>query len=222
MTKTEPKEEKKEVVVFDEVWANKNAMIGMSGVDPADIRPPQILLMQKSSEQGDFNDPEGHQPKVGQFFHTGKNIIMDSFDCFFVWAAKGKYIDRNKEGNPEKEQYQAIGLMQDDLTMFGYRFRSSALYSLSPLFTAVVAQKKPMFSLCCHVDTKQLSGQKGTWYIPVVHVIGPEKDTARLIELYTAAKQFDREVKPAPAEEEGADEPINVGNETVRASDIPF
>lgn len=222
MKKTEAKAEKKEVVSYDDAWAKKNISLGMSGVDPGDIRPPQILLIQKSSDDGAFVDTEKNQPKVGQFFHTGKNIILDAFDCYFVWAAKGKFINRKKEGTPEQEQYQAIGLYGEDLTMFGYRFRSSALYALSPLFTSVVAQKTPMFALRVHVDTKQLTGKLGTWYIPVVHVMGPETDEGKLAELHTAALQFDRVVKAVPVEDEESGEPPKDGGEKVNPDEIPF
>jgi len=222
MKKTEPKVDKKDVIVFDPEWAAKNMNVGMGGVDPADIRPPQILLIQKSSEQSDFTNQEGTHPTIGQFFHTGKNTIFDEFDCYFVWASKGKYIDRKKAEKPEREQYQAIGLMGDDLSMFGYRFRSSALYGLSPLFTAVVAQKKPMFCLRCHVEAKSLTGEKGTWYIPTLHVLGPETDEGKLAELHTAALQFDRQVKSVPDEEEESVNEPEKENEKSKEPDCPY
>jgi hypothetical protein len=212
----------KSVVAYDESWAKKNLNVGMAGVDPADIRPPQILLIQKSSELGDFVAQDGENPKIGQFFHTGKNQTLSEFDCYFVFAAKGKFVNRKKDGNPVQDQYSAIGLYADDLSMFGMKFRSNALYALSPLFTAVVAQKKPMFALRVHVDTKELKGDKGTWHIPVVHVIGPETDGVRLMELEMTARRFDRQVAVAPTEDETVEDPPAPGTEHVSPSDIPF
>jgi len=44
------KEEKtrKAVVKYDDARLERNVNVGMRGVDPMDIRPPQILLLQKT------------------------------------------------------------------------------------------------------------------------------------------------------------------------------
>jgi hypothetical protein len=189
------------VVPLDENWAKANAQVGMRGVDPADIKPPEIRLIQKSSDLEAFQDTEGKNPKLGQFFNTGNNEILPEFDCFFVWAQKGTYIDRNKDG-AVRDQYQAIGLMQGDLSMFGYKFRSSALQALSPLFTAAVSQKKPMFGFLVHVDAKEIKGTKGTWWVPAIHVGKYLDDFAVLKDIYSYAVKFDHTVEAAAVEDE--------------------
>ena len=70
------------------------ANLGMKKVDPADIRPPQILLVQKTSDLSQMQPKDGQSPNVGQFYHTGKQEIYDSFDCHILFAAKSKFTNR--------------------------------------------------------------------------------------------------------------------------------
>ena len=176
--------------------------MGMKGVDPADIRPPQIILVQKSSDLEALVDQQGKHPKIGQFFHTGQGKIMDRFDCFFLMAQKGTYVDRRKEGNPTLDQYTALGLMAEDLSIFGMHFRSSALYALTKLFTAVVGLKRPMFSIMVTMGVKELKGEKGTWWIPTIESWKPIDEGDVLIELEQVAQKFDKPAEKAGTEEE--------------------
>ena len=187
MTDTKPKEIQK----YDKERLLENAGIGMSKVDPKDIRPPRILLLQKSSSFSDFIDNTGKTAKVGQFFHTGKMKTYETVKCNFLFAAKGKYQDRREDPPKEKEQYQALAVLAEDDTLFAITFRSSALYALSPVFGIASSQRVPMFALNCEIETKKLSGEKGEWLIPVIRVIGVKADERRLAYLEEYAKQFD-------------------------------
>ncbi len=213
--------QKTNIVPMDASWNKDRMYMGMNGVDPNDIRPPQIILIQKSSDLENLKDMNGNIPKVGQFFHTGQGKIMDSFECFFLSATKGIYVDRNKDGHPVRDQYTAIGLLSDDMSIFGYNFRSSALYALSKLFTAVVGLKRPMFSIRCTIGVKELNGDKGKWWIPVIENWKPEDNGDTLIELEGIAKKFNTQVKKV---EEVTDEVVDSpkGDEDVAPSDIPF
>ena len=185
------KKKEKSLIVYDDKRLEANAKLGMSKVDPLDIRPPQILLVQKSSIIDDFVDKEGNHPSVGEFFHTGRNEILGSFDCYFIFAAKSKYIDRRKPEEGEKDQYKALGVMADDYSLFGMTFRSSALFTLSRLFSVAVSQKRPMFYFVCKIETKMLSGEKGDWFIPVLRITGHEDNPEKLVFLEDIAKSFD-------------------------------
>jgi hypothetical protein len=178
--------------VFDEDKFNNQRTMGMSNVDPADIRPPQILLIQKSSELNSFVSTEQENPKIGEFFHNGKMEIYKSFECYFIFAAKSTYVDKRKEGRPTREQYKAVAVLAKDMSIFGMLFRSSALYALSPLFTASVAMRRPIYAIKVFVETKTLSGDKGEWTIPVIRVLGPENDPEKLGELEELAQSFDK------------------------------
>ncbi len=193
----------------------KDSMIGLSKVPMEDIRPPQILLIQKSSELADFVDTQGKQPALGQFFHTGKMQILDTFKCYFLFCAKSKYISKIKPEEGEKDQYRAIGVMADDLSTFGMVFRSSALFALSSLFTASISQKRPMFSIKVKIETKDLQNDKGKWWIPVCRIEEPEQDYEKLGVLAELAKRYDRkaDVIVADLEEEDHGE---------KDADIPF
>jgi hypothetical protein len=222
MSKEPKKSETKALSKMDASWNKERMYMGMRGVDPADIRPPQIIICQKSSDTQSLVDKEGKTPKLGQYFHTGQARIMDSFDCFFLMAQKGTYIDRRKKEQPVLPQYSAIGVMAEDLSIFGIKFRSSALWALSKLFTAVVGLKRPMFSIMVTMGIKELTNDKGTWWIPVIEQWKPIDEGDLLIELEHVAQKFDKPVEKAGTEEE--EPPANPpdGSEDVKPDDIPI
>ena len=205
------KEEKtrKAVVKYDDARLERNVNVGMRGVDPMDIRPPQILLLQKPSDLTQFIDGKGRQAKVGQFFHTAKMEIYDSFECYFLFAAKSKYINKHKPQEGEKDQYKAIGVLASDFSLFGETFRSSALFTLSRLFSAVKAQKRPMYSFLVKIETKMLSGKKGDWFVPVLRILKEEADAGKLVLLEDQAKALDMRT------EELSDEEISEASEVI-------
>jgi hypothetical protein len=200
MVKEEKKEEKS-LAVYNDKRLEENAKLGMSKVDPTDIRPPQILLVQKSSELDDFVDKDGKTAKIGQFFHSGRTCILNDFECYIIYAAKSKYIDRRKPEQGEKDQYKALGVMSDDYSLFGMTFRSSALFTLSKLFSSCVSTKRPMFSFLCKIEVKMLSGEKGDWYIPVLRIVKQEADPEKLIFLEEMAKNFDMKAESLTGED---------------------
>jgi len=177
--------------IFGADKLKKLSGVGMSRVDPTDILPPRILLAQKSSALTEMVDKTGKEIKAGQFYHTGKKEIMEKFECFFLFAAKKKYVDGRKPDEGEKDMYQAIGVMKDDLSLFGMSFRSSALYALSGLFTATQSQQAPMFGFNCTVESKMLEGKLGTWYVPVIRVGDLVNDKDKFEALFAQAKHFD-------------------------------
>lgn len=212
------------------------AKVGMSKVDPVDIRPPQVILVQKSSDISLLEDKEGNTAKVGQFYHTGKKVISDSFNCYFIFAAKGKYTDRRKflaDGtNPVLDQYQVIGVLKD-MSLFGMNFRSTALYALSSLFTAAQSQNVPMFSFNLKVEAKLIKGEKGDWYVPVVRVGEAEKDNTILKTLIDMAVRLDsnaeKTISSIKEDEEDVGEAVDVpepprkpSEEDIGPDQIPF
>ena len=187
---------------------NEIAGLGMRRVDPLDIRPPQILLVQKTSDFELMETKDGKKPKVGQFFHTAKKEIYDTFECYFLWAAKLDVKNKFVEGNPLISIYRAIGAMED-MSTFAMTFRSSALFALSSLFSAVLGQHAPMFCFKCTLENKLIEGTKGSWYVPVVRVGEIVTEPKIFNELYAMAKKLDsqtQEVMEAQQKETEEDE----------------
>ena len=176
--------------------------VGMTKVDPADIRPPAILMRQKSSEADAYKNSKGEMAKLGQYYHTGRQTIMDKVGCYFVFAAKSMAKNKRQPAEPEKPLYRAIGCMADDLTPFSMIFRSSSLYTLSPLFTYAVSHNKPMYAVQCTLDKKELTNTDGSWHIPVLKIEGIETEDAKLDKLYELAKQLDNRITVGEADDE--------------------
>jgi hypothetical protein len=178
------------------------AKIGMSHVDMGDIRPPQIVLVQKMSDIESLTDTEGKTPKFGQFFDTGKRKIMDSFDCYVVFAKKSTWMDRRKPEKGPQPMYTMIGVMKEDMSVFGMMLRSSAQYSLNNLFSSAVSQNYPMFVFNAHVEVKELSNDQGKWWIPVFRVGKIEQDAEILGNLIKLAKRFDSQAETISLDED--------------------
>jgi hypothetical protein len=122
---------------------------------------------------------------------------MDSFNCNFVFAAKGQYVSRYQENNVTLDKYTALGVMEDR-SLFGMTFRSSSLYALSPLFQAAspdYPKEYPLFLFNCQVETKLIEGKKGSWYIPVIRVGKWVDDSERFDYLYQLAKKFEQQAE---------------------------
>ena len=191
MAKQKPSE--KALEVYDEKRLKENVNVGMKGVDPSDIRPPSVLLCQKSSTLEDFVTTDLKKAKVGDYFHTGKMEIYKTFKCYFLVAIKSKYVDRRKPEEGEKDRYRVIGVLADDLSLFAMTFRSSSLYTLSSLFTAVASTQRPMYSYLCEMEVKKLSGKDGEWFVPVLRIRQAEKDAGKLVLLEDMAKSIEQQ-----------------------------
>ena len=197
-------EEIKDLVVTPE-YLQKISGVGMSKVDPLDIRPPQVLLVQRSSTIEEMVDFSGKQAEVGQYFHTGKREIYEDFECYFIFAAKGEYVDKRKPDKPVLPKYSALGAMADDLSLFGMTFKATYLNALSSLWTASQSQHAPMFAFKVKMETKKLEGNKGAWYVPVCRVGEMVKDNDTFSTLYDLAVRFDRQAERTEEVLEGND-----------------
>ena len=173
----------------------KNARVGMSGVDPMDIRPSQILLVQALSDFSTLIDKNGKKAKVGEYFHTGKLETLKTFSAYILFAKKSTYVDKRNLAHGPKDMYKILAVMADGLSLFGMTFRVSSLYALSGLFSISAAQKRPMYSFKVVFEVKELSNEKGEWFIPVCRIKGREEDPEKLIFLEDMAKGFDQKME---------------------------
>ena len=136
----------KAIIKYDKARLAKNARIGMSKVDPLDIKPPTILLAQALSDFSVLVDTDGQVAKAGEYFHTGKLKILKTFNAYILFAAKGTYIDKRAKPPEERQIYRVLGVMADDFSLFAMSFKVSSLYALSSLFSIANSQKRPMYS----------------------------------------------------------------------------
>src|SRR3990167_3145453 len=198
----------KKIITYNNERLHQMAHVGMKSVDPRDIRPPQILLIQSNTNTREMVTPAGKFPFAGQYFHTGKLEIHDEFECYFIHAAKGTYIDKRKPEAGVKNQYQVIGVM-DDMSIFGILFRSTSYWTLSKLFSISVSQNRPMFSMRVKMEKKELENSQGKWFIPVCRIMGVEADSSKLSQLEEIALRFDSMATTSIPEEDN-DEPKKI------------
>jgi len=229
---TEAKEvaeqEQKEVALVALDSLKSMSRLGMSHIDMADVRPSQILIVQKSSDLEALTDIEGKTPELGKFFDTGKRISFSEFDCYVLFAKKSTWIDKRKPEKGEQPMYTMIGVNKTDLTpqgIFGMMLRSSARYSLNNLFSVAVTQGYPMFAFNVHVEIKELQNDQGKWWIPVFRPGQLETDNKVLGTLMMLAKRFDSNAEGVELDEDqvlNAMEGEKPSNLTGSNEDVPF
>lgn len=209
-----------EVALVELNSLRKMANVGMSYVDKGDIRPSQILLVQKSSNLDEMVDLNGNKPSFGQMFDTGSREIMNTFDCYVVFAKKGTWLDKRHPERGNQDQYSMICTLKDGLSIRGMLLRGSARFALNNLFSTAIDQKYPMFVFNIHVETKKLSNNDGEWVVPVFRVGQLETNPAVLGGLMKIAKQFDSKAEEVTLDEEvevvqKTDNDINERNQSV-------
>lgn len=178
--------------------------MGMKGVDQTDILPPYVCMVNSATQQNDMQDKEGKHPLFGQYYHSG-NKIYDQFDAYIVWANKiqmvdknhkGEVFQRNEQGEPLIPAYRVIAVMDEDMSLFSMKFKKTAYYALSSLFSISKSSKKPMFGFLVHFEnakrTRTKNGQVQTWYVPVLRVKDFVTDASKFDELYQIASKYDK------------------------------
>lgn len=176
------------IIPFDDQMLQDFMGYGLKGIDMSEVPPAQLLLMQNSSTRDAFVDNDGNVPEVGQFFFNGNLTIFDEAEVYVISAKKSKYID--KRTGEEKDERLVVGLIEEQI-LFGMRLRGSAINSLNTLITTTVSRKKPMCVFEIHLESKQLSNDKGTWYVPVFRVGKQIDDMRKINDHIQLASMFD-------------------------------
>jgi len=163
----------------------KLASVGMQKVDPLDVKPPRVILVQNIKDKSELKDKSGKECPEGQFFNDGNNEIFEKLDCYILYASKGTHVNKRHLDWGELPKYDAIGMKIDDGQLFAITFKNTGRNALSKLFTANKVQGYPMFSFKCSLETKLIngadkSGEPLQWWIPVVRVGDIETDEKKL------------------------------------------
>ena len=219
--------EKKETTLtaYDPIRMRKNFSLGSTGIDPTDIMPSMVKLVQGTTDLDRVKDNEGNQAQVGQFFFYGDKSILDSIDGYILNLAKvdDPYNNKN-DGTPEK-MYRAIGIFSDLLTPFVMYFRRGAINTVKNLLGNVFANLRGVYTFKIQIKTEQRKGEKGNYMTPVIGIVDKENEPTILEILEKEARKYEYlsklaggedfiDAKPAP--------PTNQLNETVNAEDTPF
>lgn len=168
----------------------KNLSMGMKQVDPNDIRPPRVILVQNIKDKTELKDNSGKECPDGSYFNSGTNEIFEKLDCYFIYAKKGVHVNKLHEDWGELPKYDAIAVNTKG-KMFAITFKNTSRNALSKVFTAVSSQRYPMFAFKCSLETKMISDDGKSWYISVVRVGEIEPDQGRLNRLMKMAQRFD-------------------------------
>lgn len=230
------KKEEKALVTYDQVRMSKNVALGTAGIDPADVMPVQVKLVQGSSDFSKLIDESGTQAKVGQYFFMGDKSIHETVKCYVLSLAKVNDPFNPRDDGSFEKMYRMIAVFDDLKTPFTMNFRRGAIYTIKSLISNVFSQKRGVYTFKIELSYEQRKGKEGNYLVPVVKIIKNEDVPEILNMLERGAQKYeylskimgdeDLMVKRAPKTEiEPIEEPVDETKklgESVNPDDIPF
>lgn len=233
--KQEPKKETA-LATYDQKRMRKNFSLGTTGIDPTDVMPSMVKLVQGTTDLDRVRDNEGNQAKVGQLFYYGDKSIHDTVDGYVLNLAKVNDPYNNRDdGQPEK-MYRVIGLFSDLMTPFVMYFRRGAINTVKNLLGNVFANLRGVYTFRIQIKTEQKKGEKGNYMTPVISIVDKENDASILMLLEKEARKYEYlskmaggedllDLKPSDPAAATSDEPVDPSKplgENVNPDDIPI
>ncbi len=96
MTVKQTVKKETELATYDQMRMRKNFSLGTTGVDPSDVMPSMVKLVQGTTDLDRVKDSEGISAKVGQFFFYGDKSILDSIEGYILNLAKSMILITTK------------------------------------------------------------------------------------------------------------------------------
>jgi len=223
---TQPTEKKETTLAaYDPIRMRKNFSLGSTGIDPTDIMPSMVKLVQGTTDLDRVKDNEGVSAQVGQFFFYGDKSILDAIDGYILNLAKvDDPYNKKNDGTPEK-MYRVIGIFSDLLTPFVMYFRRGAINTVKNLLGNVFANLRGVYTFKIQIKTEQRKGEKGNYMTPVIGIVDKENEPTTLEILEKEARKYEYLSKLAGGEDfidAKPALPANQLSETASAEDTPF
>ena len=105
------------LATYDQMRMRKNFSLGTTGVDPSDVMPSMVKLVQGTTDLDRVKDSEGISAKVGQFFFYGDKSILDSIEGYILNLAKVNDPYNNKDNGQPEKMYRVIGIFSDNFSV---------------------------------------------------------------------------------------------------------
>ena len=189
---TQPTEKKETTLAaYDPIRMRKNFSLGATGIDPTDIMPSMVKLVQGTTDLDRVKDNEGVSAQVGQFFFYGDKSILDAIDGYILNLAKvDDPYNKKNDGTPEK-MYRVIGIFSDLLTPFVMYFRRGAINTVKNLLGNVFANLRGVYTFKIQIKTEQRKGEKGNYMTPVIGIVDKENEPTILEILEKEARKYE-------------------------------
>jgi len=168
------------VKVKDEVF------FGLFDIEPDDILPAPVKLIQGSSDLTKYVSADGYRALPGQFYFYSKKLLLDKFDCYFITIFKQP--DRFSKNNDMS--YVAVGVMDDLDLVFQMDFKKAAIPSIKHVISLSFFNQMPIYGIKVNVCSDQRKGQKGSYYIPKITFVKVESDLDKLEKLSSLSKKY--------------------------------
>lgn len=224
------------ITAYDKDRFKKNVSLGISGIDPADVMPPMIKLVQGSTDFSRVVDMEGETAKPGEFFFMDDKTIHSSVIGYALILAKIYDPYNLKEDGSYEKMYQLVGVFEDLKTTFTLNFRRSAINTVKNFLANVFSSYRGIYTFKIEITSEQKKGEKGNYLLPVITIKEKLTDSKLLHLLEAGAIKYgllskisggeDLTVeKPKGVLPETTGEPVDTSKpltENINPEDIPF
>ena len=164
----------------------KDIFYGLFDVEPDDILPAPVKLIQGTSDLTKFVSTDGTNAIPGQFYFYSKKLLMDDFVCYFITIFK----QPDRFSNNNDLTYVGVGVLDDLKTIFQMDFRKAAIPSIKHVISLSFFNQMPIYGIKVKVSSEQRKGKKGSYYIPKITFVKVESDLNKLDELCSLSKKY--------------------------------
>lgn len=181
--------------IYDQARIAKNASLGTSGIDPADVMPSEVALVQGSSNFARVVAEDGTQAKVGQFFFRGDKSIHETVVGYALSLSKvNDTFNQNEDGSYQK-MYRMIGVFEDLKTPFTMNFRRAAIATIKAFLSNVFSQKRGIYTFKIEISYEQrqavIDGKQVNYLVPIVTIKEKLADAKLLAMLEGGVLKYD-------------------------------
>lgn len=230
------KEKEKGLATYDQDRIKRNVGLGISGIDPADVMPAQLKLVQGSSDLSKLVTGDGTQAKVGNFFFQGNKTVHEKVICYVLNLAKVNDPFNQRDDGSYEKMYRMIAVFDDFKTTFSMNFRRGAIDTIKNFLGEIFSQKRGAYSFKIEISFEQKTGKKGNYLVPLIKILETVKNAKVLNLLERGVMKYEflskvtgdenlslsipKNVLPEPAGEiADTTEPMD---ENIDPDDIPF
>ena len=224
------------ITTYDKERFKKNVSLGISGIDPADVMPPMIKLVQGSTDFSRVVDIEGETAKPGEFFFMDDKTIHSSVIGYVLNLSKVNDPYNPRDDGTYEKMYRLVGVLENLKTTFTLNFRRGAINTVKNFLGNVFSSYRGAYTFKIEITSEQKKGEKGNYLLPVISIKEKLSDPKILSLLETGAKKYgylekmsgdeDLTVKhPKNALPDHTEEPVDTGEpltENINPEDIPF
>lgn len=198
----------------------EDSSLGLEDVRKDDLPIPTLRLVQKSSDEATLVD--GSKADTGDFYFGSLSKSWKSPEVIFLKAKKIQLHSKYK--NVDEDRWAMLGVMPDlDYAPFMLFTPVTSNKSAASFIASVIASKRPIFSFKVKLESREIDGDKGKYYIISFKNFTPIDDEGEYKMLKDITLSFQTQLMEPLVDPVDPDKPeVITEEEKVADQDLPF